>query len=71
MVKETNRIITDDELQSVTVEKAAKLLEQSVSEIRKLIGDKEIKAFHSGRSLRIRRIKLLEYIEQKEEEEQW
>lgn len=71
MAKELDRIITDDELQSVSVEKAAKLLEQSKSEVRKLIRDKEIKAFHSGRSLRIRRIRLLEYIEQKEEEEQW
>lgn len=71
MSTKTNVIITDDELQSVSVEKAAKLLEQSISEVRKLIRDREIKAFHSGRSLRIRRVKLLEYIEQKEEEEQW
>lgn len=71
MAKETKTIVTDDDLQSVSVEKAAKLLEQSVSQIRKLIVAKEIKAFHSGRSLRIRRVKLLEYIEKKEEEEQW
>lgn len=70
MQNQNNRIITDDELQSVSVEKAAELLEQSKSEIRKLILAKEIKAFHSGRSLRIRKIRLLEYIEKKEEEEQ-
>lgn len=71
MVKETKTIITDDDLQSVDVKKAAKLLELSVSQIRKLIVANEIKAFHIGRSLRIRRVKLLEYIEQKEEEELW
>ena len=46
MVKETKTVITDDDLQSVSVEKAAKLLEQSVSQIRKLIVAKEIKALH-------------------------
>ena len=67
----TNRKISDDELQSIKVDEAAKLLGQSVSQVRKLITEHKIIAFNSGRSLRIRRTKLLDYIEQKEAEKQW
>lgn len=67
----TNRKISDDELQSLKVDEVAKFLSQSKSEVRKLISEHKIIAFYSGRSLRIRRIRLLKYIEQMEDEKQW
>lgn len=71
MKKEINTI-TEDELKCLTVQQVAELLNQSVSEIRKLIKDGTLKAFHPTKgSVRIRKIKLLQYIEEKEEEEQW
>lgn len=61
--------IRDDELVCLTVAEAAELLGHHVSEVRKLIRTKKLKAFHSGTSVKIRKIKLLEYIEKQEEEE--
>jgi excisionase family DNA binding protein len=66
--KEVNK--ADDELECLSVAKVAELLGHSVSEVRKLIREKKLKAFHSGTSLKIRKIKLLEYIENLENEEE-
>lgn len=61
--------IRDDELVCLTVAEAAELLGHHVSEVRKLISKKKLKAFHSGTSVKIRKIRLLEYIENLEMEE--
>lgn len=60
----------DNELECLEVSDVAKELKHSVSEVRKLIREKKLKAFHSGTSVRIRKIKLKEYIENLENEEE-
>lgn len=70
-MRNENRIITDDELECLTVKQVAEILNHSVSEIRKMIRTGKLNAFHTTEgSVRIRKIRLLEYIEEKEEEEQ-
>ena len=60
---------TNNELQCLDVSDVARELKISASEVRKLIREKKLQAFHSGTSVRIRKIKLLEYIENLEKEE--
>lgn len=66
-------LATYEELECLDVEDVAKILKHSTSQVRKLIKAKKIKAFHSGTSLKVRKIKLKEYIEEQEqiEEGEW
>ena len=66
----TEALKTNDELQCLEVSDVAKELKHSKSQVHKLIREKKLKAFHSGTSVRIRRKKLLEYIEDLEKEEE-
>ena len=67
----TEALKTNTELQCLDVSDVARELKVSVSEVRKLIKEKKLKGFHnSGTSVRIRRKKLLEYIEYLEKEEE-
>ena len=65
----TEVLKTNDELQCLEVGDVARELKHSKSQVHKLIREKKLKAFHSGTSVRIRRKKLLEYIENLENEE--
>ena len=66
-------LATYEEIECLDVEDVAKILKHSTSQVRKLIKSKKIKAFHSGTSLKVRKIKLKEYIEEQEqiEEGEW
>ena len=66
----TEVLKTNDELQCFEVEDVARELKHSKSQVHKLIREKKLKAFHSGTSVRIRRKRLLEYIEDLEKEEE-
>ena len=66
-------LATYEEIECLDVEDVAKILKHSISQVRKLIKAKKIKAFHSGTSIKVRKIKLREYIEEQEkiEEGEW
>ena len=66
----TEALKTNTELQCLEVSDVAKELKHSKSQVHKLIREKKLKAFHSGTSVRIRRKRLLEYIEDLEKEEE-
>ena len=66
-------LATNEEIECLDVEDVAQILKHSTSQVRKLIKAKKIKAFHSGTSIKVRKIKLREYIEEQEkiEEVEW